>query len=561
VSATETEASTAEEDLVNDVVVDDDIVDEEPEVDPVGDELGLIPMGELPPAGPPPDTLLADPAERLGSPMPTDRLRGWIVTAVLTLIGGIVRFQNLGSPTDNGTPIFDEKHYVPQALQMLRNGGFEDNPGYELTVHPPMGKYLIAIGEWIFGYDGVGWRFASALAGTVMILLIIRIARRLTRSTLLGGIAGVLLICDGVSHLQARMGMLDVFTAVFVLAGFACMLCDRDHARGRLAVAVREGFVNDSPYGPRLGFRWWRFACGLSLGMVCAVKWDGLYWIAAFGLLTVFWDVSARKAAGVARPWVGAIVRDVLPALYALILVPVLVYLASWWAWLSSETGVDRHSVGGNYPYQPGDPVPWELSWVPQALRLLLHYSQNVLYFHEHLLTPKDSPHPWESKPWTWPMGLRPMLYYYESGQASCGSADCVSATMLIGTPAMWWLAFPAIGWALWRAVGRFDWRYIAVLGTYLAGILPWFLNIDRQMYFFYMTPVAPFLVLLLVLPLGEILGRARAGFERRHTGMLVVALYVGLVVANFVWLWPILNGDPISAWRWQAELWLPSWR
>jgi dolichyl-phosphate-mannose--protein O-mannosyl transferase len=67
--------------------------------------------------------------------------------------------------------------------------------------------------------------------------------------------------------------------------------------------------------------------------------------------------------------------------------------------------------------------------------------------------------------------------------------------------------------------------------------------------------------VLLLVLPLGEIMGRAMAGYERRQTGVLVVALYVGLVVANFAWLWPILNGDPISAARWQAELWLPSWR
>jgi dolichyl-phosphate-mannose-protein mannosyltransferase len=27
------------------------------------------------------------------------------------------------------------------------------------------------------------------------------------------------------------------------------------------------------------------------------------------------------------------------------------------------------------------------------------------------------------------------------------------------------------------------------------------------------------------------------------------------------VWLWPILNGDSITNARWQAELWLPSWR
>ena len=88
--------------------------------------------------------------------MPADRLRGWLVAGFLASVGGFVRFQNLGFPTDKGTPVFDEKHYVPQAWEMLRNGGYEDNPGYELTVHPPLAKQLIAIGEWLFGYNGLG---------------------------------------------------------------------------------------------------------------------------------------------------------------------------------------------------------------------------------------------------------------------------------------------------------------------------------------------------------------------------------------------------------------------
>ena len=531
------------------------------DADPDENDLGLVEPGETPPPVPPADSALADPGDRLGRRMPTDRLRGWLTTLVITAIGAIVRFQNLGFPTDNGTPVFDEKHYVPQAWQMLRNGGYEDNPGYELTVHPPVGKYLIAVGEWLFGYDGVGWRFMSALAGTLMILLIIRIARRLTRSTLLGAIAGILLICDGLSHVQARMGMLDVFLATFVLISFGCLLNDRDHMRERLRRAVRDGFATESPYGPRLGFRWWRLATGVSIGVACGVKWDGLYWLAAFFVLTVLWDWRARKAAGIQRPFRGMLVRDLLPAIWGMVIVPVLCYLGCWWAWLSSETGVDRHGVTGNYPYQAGQPIAWFLSWMPDALRYLLHYHENVLYFHEHLVTPPNSPHPWESKPWTWPMGLRPMLYYYSAGTQACGTADCVSATMLIGTPAMWWLASPMLGWAIWRVIGRYDWRYLTVVVAYLAGLLPWFLNLDRQMFFFYMTPDVAFMILGLILPLGEILGKSTASFERRRTGILVVGLYVGLVVANFVWLWPILNGDAISATQWYNELWLPSWR
>ncbi|AXB41227.1 dolichyl-phosphate-mannose--protein mannosyltransferase [Amycolatopsis albispora] len=502
----------------------------------------------------------APPSDRegalLGRPMPADRWRGWVVTLVLAALGGVVRFQHLGVPTDHGTPVFDEKYYAVQAWQMLRNGGYEDNYAYEYIVHPPLAKQLIAVGEWLFGYTAWGWRFSAALAGTLIIVLTVRIARRLTRSTLLGGIAGILVVCDGVLHVQSRIGMLDIFIAFFVLAAFACLLADRDQVRARLALAVREGWIGESPFGPRLGFRWWRFAAGLMIGLAFAVKWSGLYHMAAFGLLCVGFDVAARRAAGVARPWVGTLVRDVAPGLWAFVGIGFLTYLGSWWAWFASETATDRH-------YVEIDGIdPGFFAWVPPALRSLGGYSMNVLRFHETLLTPANDPHPWESKPWTWPMGLRPMLYSYESApNGVCGEPDCVQATMLLGTPAMWWLALPVLAFGLWRWLFLADWRHAAVLIGYLAGLLPWFLNLDRQMYYFYATPMAPFLVLGLTLVLGHILGSAQRGFERRGTGLLVVSLYAGLVVANFAWLWPILNGDPITHEHWQSELWLPSWR
>jgi dolichyl-phosphate-mannose-protein mannosyltransferase len=515
-------------------------------------DTGNQPLGERPVPTPPPD-----PTRHFGPPPPTDRLRSWLVTVVLTLVAGVVRFVRLGQPTDGGTPVFDEKHYVPQAWQMLRNGGVEDNPGYELIVHPPLGKQLIALGELAFGYDGVGWRAAAALSGTLTVLLVIRIGRRLSGSTLLGGLAGVLLICDGLSHVQSRIGMLDAFAALFVVAAFATLLCDRDDVRARMARVVAEDRAEDSPYGPRLGVRWWRLGTGVLLGMGCAVKWSGVYWLAAFALLTLIWDYTARRTAGVPRPARGVLVRDLAPALWALAAVPVLVYLSSWWAWFGSETAIDRHAVGEKV----GTGGPW--AFLPDSLRGLWYYSGKVLAFHAGLTTQASGVHPWESKPWTWPMGLRPMLYHYASGSevTGCGGPSCVSAVMLIGTPALWWPAPVVLGFALWRTFARFDWRYAAVLVGYGAGILPWFADIDRQMYYFYMAPVVPFLALATALLMGEILGRAAAPRERRQTGLLVVGLWVGLVVANFAWLWPILNGLPITPEMWEAQLWLPSWR
>ncbi|BCI85964.1 hypothetical protein NIIDMKKI_11700 [Mycobacterium kansasii] len=69
---------------------------------------------------------------------------------------------------------------------MLHNHGVEDNPGFGLVVHPPVGKQMIAIGEALFGYTGFGWRFSGAVLGVILVALVTRIVRRITRSTLVG---------------------------------------------------------------------------------------------------------------------------------------------------------------------------------------------------------------------------------------------------------------------------------------------------------------------------------------------------------------------------------------
>ncbi|MFP5022482.1 dolichyl-phosphate-mannose--protein mannosyltransferase [Pseudonocardia phyllosphaerae] len=516
-----------------------------------GGEPGLTPVGTPPP-------LLPDrpgPADRLGAPPPSDRLRGWAVTVAVTLVAAVLRLVHLGEPTDRGTPVFDEKHYVPQAWEMVRNGGVENDPGYEKIVHPPLGKQLIALGENVFGYDGFGWRIAAALAGVLTVLLLVRAGRRLTRSTALGGLAGILLTADGLSHVQSRMGMLDAFGSLFVMAAFAALLCDRDDIRARMARVVAEGRVADHEFGPRWGVRWWRLVAGLCIGLAGGVKWNGVYYVVAFGLLCVLWDVSVRRRAGVARPWTGTIARDVLPGIWALAVVPVLTYLGCWWAWFGSETGIDRHVVGREIG------TGGLFSWVPDSLRSLWYYHARVLDFHEGLTTQSAGKHPWESKPWTWPMGLRPMLYRWSDKASGCGEPSCVSAVMLIGTPALWWPSIPVLGWGIWRSVTRADWRWAAVLTGYAAGFLPWFLNLDRQMYYFYMMPTAPFLALATVLVMGHLLGRPGRSERWRRAGLLVVSAWIALILVNFVWLWPILVGDSITPAHWQAELWLPSWR
>ncbi|BBX42161.1 dolichyl-phosphate-mannose--protein mannosyltransferase [Mycobacterium simiae] len=486
---------------------------------------------------------------------PLDHVRGWVVTGIITLLATVTRFVNLGSPTDAGTPIFDEKHYAPQAWQVLNNHGVEDNPGFGLVVHPPVGKQLIALGEAIFGYDGVGWRFTGALLGVVMVTLVMRIVRRISRSTLVGAIAGVLCICDGVSFVAARTALLDGILTFFVVAAFGALIVDRDDVRRRMHIALLEGRSADTVWGPRLGVRWWRFLAGVLLGLACGTKWSGLYFVVFFGAMSLAFDVAARRQYQVSRPWLGTLRRDLIPTAYAIGVIPIAVYLASYAPWFASETAIDRHEVGQTIG--PKSVLP-----VPDALRSLWHYSAKALEFHAGLTNAAGNHHPWESKPWSWPMSLRPVLYAIDQQNVGgCGAQSCVKAEMLVGTPAMWWLAVPVLLYALWRAVVRRDWRYAVVLVGYCAGWLPWFADIDRQMYFFYAATMAPFLVMAIALICGDILFRPNQSAERRTLGLIVVSCYVALVVTNFAWLFPILTGLPISQQTWDMEIWLPSWR
>lgn len=486
---------------------------------------------------------------------PTDRVRGWVTTGVVTVLATLSRFLNLGSPTDAGTPVFDEKHYAPQAWQMLHNHGVEDNPGFGLVVHPPVGKQVIALGEAIFGYGGVGWRFAGAVLGVILVALVTRIVRRISRSTLVGGIAGVLLICDGVSFVTARTALLDGILTFFVVAAFGALVVDRDQVRQRMHVAVLQGRNAETEWGPRLGVRWWRFGAGVLLGLACGTKWSGLYFVVFFGAMSLAFDVAARRQYQVTRPWLGTIRRDLAPTGYALGLIPFAVYLASYAPWFASETAIDRHEVG--QAIGPHSVVP-----LPDAVRSLWYYTAKAFQFHAGLTNAAGNHHPWESKPWSWPMSLRPVLYAIDQQNVpGCGVQSCVKAEMLVGTPAMWWLAVPVLVYTTWRMVVRRDWRYAVVWVGYCAGWLPWFADIDRQMYFFYAATMAPFLVMAIALICGDILYAAKQDRERRTLGLILVSCYVALVATNFAWLFPILTGLPISQQTWNMEIWLPSWR
>ena len=137
----------------------------------------------------------------------------------------------------------------------------------------------------------------------------IRFVRRLTGSTLLGCIAGLILSFDGLEFVLSRLALLDIFVAFFLLCAVHCLVLDRDWYRARMADRV-PGQVPATAGGrcAALLFRPWLLVSGICWGLACGSKWEAIYPLAAFGVLVVAWCAGARRSFGVTlrRPEVAA---------------------------------------------------------------------------------------------------------------------------------------------------------------------------------------------------------------------------------------------------------------
>ncbi|MDF5757705.1 phospholipid carrier-dependent glycosyltransferase [Spongiactinospora sp. TRM90649] len=508
--------------------------------------------------------------------MPGSPLWGWLGPLGVTLFGAILRFTDLGRPH---AVMFDETYYAkggwalvnfgverktlgsnqdPIADRAILKGDLniwerctppEASPCPDYVAHPPLGKWMIGAGEWLFGMNPFGWRFVAALVGVLSILILARVARRMTRSTVLGCLAGLLLALDGLHFVLSRSALLDVFLMFWVLAGFACLVADREAARARLVAWYESSPL--SAEGPRLGGRPWRLAAGVCLGAACAVKWSAIFFLIAFAVMSLLWDAGARRAVGVRRPYVGALRRDLPGVFPAMALIPAGVYLVSWTGWFVSSLGYGRNweQATSQGPYY----------FVFDSVRSLIEYHRQVLGFHTGLQTGHD----YMSEPWEWPLLLRPVAFFYKGSSKACGADSCSQAIHGVGTQVIWYGALAAlVGLIAWYVATR-DWRAGAVLIAYAAGWLPWFyyaLADNRTMYLFYMAPLIPFMVLALVLVAGLILGPADATARRRAVGAAAVGAFALLALANFAWLHPVLVGDLLTYQEWRSRMMLPSW-
>lgn len=539
----------------------------------------------------------------------------WLAPLLVLAVAAALRFWALGRP---GTLVFDELYYVRDAISQLAHGyptvWPDDEPdmsGARATafladpsnaVHPPLGKWLIGLGILAFGPgNGWGWRSAVALAGVLTVAVTMRLGWRITRRLSIACTAGLLLAIDGVHLVLTRVGLLDGFLALAIAVGALCTWRDIEQtaARGATVLRARPGDRTARFVLPIIWRRPWLLAAAAAFGAAAAIKWSGLYPLAAFLVFITVRDLVVRlravrleRGAGsrsTMRALAGAALQAGVAAVLALPMA-VLVYLTSWTGWIVTPGGWGR-GFGASWP------------------EALLKYHADMLAWHSTL----SAEHPYAASPLTWPLALRPTgMYESHWGRSEgCPWSGCVATVTPIPNALVTWGGVVAlialvgvIVHRLRRGPDPVTTASAFVVVGYFSGWLPWVLTVSRSAVFqFYAVVLTPFSALALALalallcriairpalpdavdathaepqslehqaPTGPIdMGphpvtasdaqRALTAPETVLGIRIATGLFLVVAVAVSLLYFPLWSGAPIAEWFWRAHLWLPGW-
>ena len=571
-----------------------DMIDEAS--DPLESETTTEASAEKPhPEAPSADSTATSASERQFPPRNphwSDRLStpaaGWVATAIATIVAAVIRLPGLDNVR---TLIFDETYYVKDAWSLLTLGyegtwakdvdaafaagdvsGLSTVGGY--PVHPPTGKWLIALGMKIFGQsDPVGWRIAAAICGIITVCLLCRLAQNLFRTPALTLLAGLFLATDGMAIVMSRTSILDGFLTMFALAAFLCVVKDQETSRPRLLAKLREWDCLGAPrqgwpslrayltrqdrrpfaIGPNAGNRPWLLAAGVLAGLASSVKWSGIYALAFLGLFVGLREVTCRWRAGHPSPIRGALLADIWWAFILMVPTAILTYIASWFGWFAHPAahGHGRSGIPG----------------FAGSLADLWLYHKEMWTFHNGLSTP----HTYQSNPYTWLAQYRATSFHWANGPevTGCASGKCATDVVALGNPLLWWIGIGALIVVLWATVRYRNWRTGVITLGYIALYVPWLAYAHRTIFTFYTVVFAPFVALAVAWLIAILAGWVTADGQpltaplpRRTelTGWVLAALLTITILACAAYFMPLWRADIMDYSFWRAHMWLPSW-
>lgn len=408
------------------------------------------------------------------------QLNPWLAALLLGFAAQILFLIGLEHPHQM---MFDETHYVPAARELFRG------VAYGNVEHPLFGKWLIGLSMALFGDTPFGWRALSTVAGTATLIVLFGIAQCLFRDVRLSFATGLFALFNQLVFVQARIAMLDVYMALFLLLGL-WLLIDAYPRRGW---AVRLRLIG----------------AGLMFGLALGCKWAVAPYLALAGVAYLALRIRSRRRGRLA--WAG--VSWIEGALW-LGGVAAFSYLATFAP--ASVVALNRLA--------PEDILAQQLE----------------LY---RLQTQPLADHPYESQWWEWPLMGRPVWYLYERVEGY------MRGVLLIGNPAIMWGGLVAVAACAAGGLRRRDPRLllIALLFVFAWGV--WALIPKRIGFYYYYYLPALILPLALAAAFHLFCSRGR----RRTIPPAFLALAVALFAYFYPILAarPLASDQAFKRWTW----------
>jgi dolichyl-phosphate-mannose--protein O-mannosyl transferase len=496
---------------------------------------------------------------------PETGLQRWFPLGLLGLLIGSLALRFWGLERFN-TLVFDEVYYVKFAHNYLTQTPFFDG-------HPPLSKYLIAIGIWIgnqlpigreavnseagAAYSTWSYRWLNALLGALIPLVVSGIAYQLTRRRSYALLAGGLTALDGMGLVESRYALNNVHLLLLGLLGLWFLLLALD----RVSPIARSG---------------WLIASGVAFGASASIKWNGLWFLlGAYGVWAAAWVVRWARSLDTTTPpevaWTEP-EHDRSPLsrltriswwqlLLNLAVIPFVTYFLIWLPHLqlNAKAGI------------------WQDFWTLQ---------QQILEYHQRVGS-DPTVHPYCSTWFSWLVMWRPVAYFYQVTAAGAPLPDGKSTLVpsegrviydvhSMGNPILWWLSTAAIAivllvliqhWVEWVMLKRQNslaaqrselapidlWLLVFLAVNYLANLLPW-VRVSRCVFLYHYMGASIFAMMALAWFVDRWLRMNEPRFRMMGISVLL------LVFLGF-WFWlPVYLGLPLTPAEFRLRMIFPTW-
>lgn len=470
------------------------------------------------------------------------------------------------------TLVFDEVYYAKFGNNYLNHIPFFDG-------HPPLGKYIIALGIWLsshcpFWQDTVNgltgsllapwsYRWINALLGSFIPIIIVFISYQLSYRRSFALLSGLFTACDGLFIVESRYALINIYIVLFGLLGqwlFLLALASQKHQR-----------------------RFYLIISGVSFGLSVSTKWNGSFFLGGTYLIWIIgliWQ-GISKTTNVRDNVSGSSTNN-----------------SSITSFRGQKSISDNQSLLQNLTQIN----VWEISfflgiipllvysliWIPH-LQIDTRYGfievhKQILAFHERLGGNTPKVHPYCAAWYKWPLMTRPMAYYYQTTQSitdplpvlgpplPAGTGKVIYDVHAMGNPFLWWFSVAAIVFLIGLLLSKIvvpliqhrrlpiaarlntdTWIAIYLVLNYAINLVPW-MKVTRCVFIYhYMTAVV-----FAFMAIAWFVDQCLSSYYRPLRAIGVTISF--LILAAFVFWIPIYLGLPLSPDNYKLRMWFNSW-